>query len=51
MKDKTDKEESDRKASSDQNSFSFRIPVRLLLGKILLQNKELVKMALLQSPY
>ncbi|KAL6176927.1 hypothetical protein ACLB2K_053559 [Fragaria x ananassa] len=33
MKDKTDKEESDRRASSDQNSFSFRIPVRLLLGE------------------
>lgn len=33
MKDKTDKEDLDRRASSDQNNFAFRIPVRLLLGE------------------
>ncbi|XP_009372838.1 LOW QUALITY PROTEIN: probable pectin methyltransferase QUA2 [Pyrus x bretschneideri] len=30
MKDKTDKEDLDRRASSDNNSFAFRLPVRVL---------------------
>ncbi|KAM1427528.1 hypothetical protein FF1_019689 [Malus domestica] len=30
MKDKTDKEDLDRRASSDNNSFAFRMPIRVL---------------------